>query len=142
MKKALLYMMLLVASSVFAQDWQINLGEAKKLAKKESKKVIMVFQGSDWCAPCIKLDKKIWNTDVFKAYQKEHYVMLRVDFPRRKKNQLPEEQKTHNHQLAMNYNRDGIFPLVVVLGENGEILGKTGYKKLTPQAYINHLESF
>ena len=32
----------------------------------EDKNIIIVFSGSDWCAPCIKLDKNIWQSDAFK----------------------------------------------------------------------------
>ena len=42
-----------------SQNWMTDLEESKKLASGENKKIILVFQGSDWCAPCIKLEKKI-----------------------------------------------------------------------------------
>ena len=129
--------------SIQAQDWQTDLQTAKNLAQKENKPIILVFSGSDWCAPCIKLDKKIWQSEDFKAYAKDHYVMLRADFPRRKKNRLPEAQQAKNEKLAETYNPNGNFPLVVVLNAKGEVLGTTGYKRrLTPNAYIKLLNSF
>lgn len=126
-----------------AQDWQTDWQTAKSLAQKENRPIILVFSGSDWCAPCIKLDKKIWQSEDFKAYAKDHYVMLKADFPRRKKNRLPEAQQAKNEKLAEIYNPNGNFPLVVVLNAKGKVLGTTGYKRrLTPNDYIKLLNSF
>ena len=59
MKKILSIALVLLATitTVNAQEWQKNLDEAKAIASKESKPIILVFQGSDWCAPCIRLDQ-------------------------------------------------------------------------------------
>ncbi|MDG3581401.1 MULTISPECIES: thioredoxin family protein [Flavobacteriaceae] len=125
-----------------AQEWQKDLKKAEKIASTEDKPIVLVFQGSDWCAPCIKLDKEIWSTDAFKNYAKEHFVMLKADFPRRSKNKLAAEQQEKNNKLAETYNPEGYFPLVVVLDKSGTVLGKTGYKKTTPEEYIKTLNSF
>ncbi|WP_036155543.1 thioredoxin family protein [Maribacter forsetii] len=144
MKQYLVLIMMLIsgAGSVLAQDWNTDFTTAKELAETNDLPIILVFQGSDWCAPCIKLDRAIWSTNEFKEYAKEHYVMLQADFPRRKKNALPEEQLNKNKVLAENYNRQGIFPFVVVMNANGEVYGETSYKKLTPKEYIEELNSF
>jgi len=125
-----------------SQEWNTDIEVAKSKANKQQQNIVLVFQGSDWCAPCIKLDKEIWSTEIFKTYAKDHFVMLQADFPRRKKNRLPKEQQDHNNKLAETYNKNGHFPLVVVLDKNGEILGQTGYKKLSPSEYIALLTSF
>ena len=125
-----------------AQEWQKDLKKAEKIASTEDKPIVLVFQGSDWCAPCIKLDKEIWSTDAFKNYAKEHFVMLKADFPRRSKNKLAAEQQEKNNKLVETYNPEGYFPLVVVLDKSGTVLGKTGYKKTTPEEYIKTLNSF
>lgn len=124
-----------------AQEWQSDLQEAKKIATVENQKIILVFQGSDWCAPCIKLDNEIWSSDEFKAYAKEHYVMLLADFPRKKKNKLSKSQQEKNNKLAEEYNKQGFFPFVAVLDKNGELLGSTGYKKVSVTEYIEMLNS-
>lgn len=134
--------MLILPLITIAQDWQTDFETAKKLAKEQSKPIILVFQGSDWCAPCIKLDKEIWSTDEFKAYSREHFIMLKADFPRGRKNRLSSEQEEKNNALAEKYNKEGYFPLVVVLDKNGKVLGTTGYKKLSPSEYIELLNSF
>lgn len=140
--KKIVYLLLFVSTMSFGQDWITDFKKAKEIATTKDQKIILVFQGSDWCAPCIKLDREIWSTDTFTAYAKDHYVMLQADFPRKKKNALPEAQATANAQLAETYNRQGIFPFVVVLDAKGNVLGQTSYKKIAPKEYISHLESF
>ncbi|WP_291871615.1 thioredoxin family protein [Maribacter sp.] len=137
-----LSLVLFVNLTVAAQDWQIDMTTAKELAQDNNKLIILVFQGSDWCAPCIKLDKEIWSTEEFKSYAAEHFVMLQADFPKRKRNALPQEQTIKNKKLAEQYNPKGYFPFVVVLNTSGKVLGQTSYKKLAPTKYIDLLESF
>lgn len=143
MKKHALIIILLSFISItsFAQEWVYDLNQAKELAKIGDKKIILVFQGSDWCGPCMKLDRKIWQSNEFKDYAKDHFVMLKADFPRRKKNQLSDQQKAKNEKLAEKYNSKGYFPLVVVMDKDANVLKETGYKKLSPKEYIEHLNS-
>ena len=92
-------------TTVNAQEWQTDFARAKEIASKENRPIILVFQGSDWCAPCIKLDREVWGTEAFKTYAKKHYVMLQADFPRKSKNALSEEQTKANAKLAEKYNK-------------------------------------
>lgn len=134
--------MLLTAHGVSAQDWVLDFDTAQQTAQSEDKIIVLVFSGSDWCGPCIKLEKTIWTTDEFNAYAKENYVMARADFPRRKANALSQEQQAKNNKLAEIYNPKGYFPLVVILDKNLTVLGRTGYKKMTPTEYVEHINSF
>tara|TARA_R110001606_G_C15374675_1_gene649865 strand:+ start:1717 stop:2154 length:438 start_codon:yes stop_codon:yes gene_type:complete len=143
MRKALLFLIFIFSiTSIQAQNWITDFTTAKEEAVKNNKPIILVFQGSDWCAPCIKLDREIWSTEVFKNYSSEHYIMLQADFPRKKKNKLSDKQTENNKQLAEIYNKQGFFPFVVVLDHEGNILGQTSYKKTTPENYIKELNSF
>ena len=120
---------------------QTDFHTAKEIASKENRPIVLVFQGSDWCAPCIKLDKQVFSTETFQRYAKDHFVMLIADFPKKKKNALSQEQQLKNNALAEKYNQRGIFPLVVVLNQDGDVLGETGYIKADASTYILHLES-
>ncbi|MDP5082548.1 MAG: thioredoxin family protein [Winogradskyella sp.] len=134
--------MLVSITSTIAQEWQTDFATAKDLATKQNKPIILVFQGSDWCAPCIKLDREIWSTETFKKFASTNYIMLQADFPRRTKNSLSESQTAANAKLAERYNKNGIFPFVVVLDSKGKVLGETSYKKTTPEKYIEELNAF
>lgn len=142
MKNFVVLIFSLFTSVLFAQDWKESYQEALATAESQDRPLILVFAGSDWCGPCIKLDRQIWQSSEFKAYSKENYVLYKADFPRKKANQLPEGLASQNDELAEKYNSKGYFPLVVVLDKSGAVLGKMGYLKNSPSAYISHLNSF
>lgn len=140
--KFTLFLSLIGTMTINAQSWQTDFDSAIQDASTSNRIIILVFKGSDWCAPCIKLDKDVFQTEKFKQYAKEHFVLLEADFPRKKKNALPEELQKKNNALAEKYNPNGIFPFVVILNDLGQVLGETGYMKTTVNEYILHLESF
>lgn len=125
----------------FGQDWKENYADALTLSVDENKPIVVVFAGSDWCAPCIKLDKSIWQSEEFKAYSSENYILYKADFPRKKVNRLAAEQTKQNAALAERFNPKGHFPLVVVLNSKEKVLGKMGYKNVSPQEYISLLNN-
>ena len=141
-KLSLVLILLFITTLLFAQNWKSNFEGALESAASDNKPVILVFAGSDWCAPCIKLEKEIWESDYFKAYAKDHYIMYKADFPRKKSNKLSKELELQNKNLAEKYNAKGYFPLVVILNKDGKVLGETGYKKMSPEDYTKHLNSF
>ncbi|MDA9360739.1 thioredoxin family protein [Flavobacteriaceae bacterium] len=136
----ILFVLMMNTAGLFAQEWRSDWDTAKVEAEQPNKKLILVFSGSDWCIPCIKLEKEIWKSPAFIQYAQKHYVLFRADFPKRKKNKLPETIQQLNDRLASEYNPKGYFPLVVVLDSVGEIKGQLGYEKVTPEAYIALIE--
>ncbi len=141
MKKIALGIILFVSTIGFAQDWQTDLEAAKKLATDQDKNIIIVFSGSDWCAPCIKLDKNIWQSDAFKNQSANDWILLKADFPRKKANELSKDQTAHNRKLAEKYNIEGSFPLVVLVDKNGKVHGKMGFKNVSPEEYIKMIHA-
>lgn len=142
MKKLLLVLLLLTPHFFQAQNWQSNFEQAKEIAVKEGKNIVLVFSGSDWCAPCMKLEKNIWNSEDFKAEAQQNWIIYKADFPKKKANQLSEELTQQNKQLAEKYNKNGSFPLIVLLDSTGKVLGMTGFKNSSPEDYINLIHSF
>jgi len=135
------FLFVLFTLTLSAQNKTNDFEKIKEKAAAENKNILLIFQGSDWCAPCMKLEKEIWSSDEFKTYAANHLVVYKADFPRKKENQPDSEQVKFNKQLAEKYNSKGFFPYVAVLDPNGKVLGETGYKKLSPAEYIEHLES-
>nr|WP_299070043.1 thioredoxin family protein [uncultured Allomuricauda sp.] len=124
-------------------QWQDNFADAVKVANEENKPIVLVFSGSDWCAPCIRFKKKILESEEFKNYAKANYVIYNADFPRKKKNQLPQDKLNANKTLAEKYNSTGYFPLVVLLDKKESVLGKTGFNtKTSPGEYISLVNDF
>ena len=142
MTKTFFILFFVISFTSFSQNWITNFEAAKVLSAKQNQNIVLVFQGSDWCAPCIKLDKEIFSTPEFQNLAKDHFVMLQADFPRRKANKLSKALTEQNSKLAAKYNNNGYFPLVVVLDKNGTVLGKMGYEKSKPESYFNKLKAF
>ena len=125
----------------FGNDqWLADFTSAKTEAKNEKKHIIVNFSGSDWCGPCIRMHKEIFDTEDFTAYAKENLVLVRADFPRLKKNQLPAEQLKKNNDLAIKYNPDGDFPLTVLLDADGKVIKEwKGYQNVSPKDFVEQI---
>ena len=140
MKKVILLSFVFIFTSIhgYSQNWLTDFTTANELSLEQQKKIVLVLSGSDWCGPCIKLDNEIGKSAEFKEYASGNVIMLKADFPRKKKNKLSEEQQEHNDLLAEKYRAE--FPLIVVLNPSGEELGRIGFKKdYSPKDYINYI---
>ena len=136
MKVLLILFTILFVNVSNAQNWQNNFEEAKALAIKENKNIVLVFSGSDWCAPCMKLEKTVWMSDAFAKEADKSWVTYKADFPKKKANQLSPDLTEQNKKLAEKYNKGGSFPLVVLLDKNGKVLGMTGFKNVSAEEYV------
>jgi thioredoxin-related protein len=103
-------------------QWLINFDEAKIEAKQEHKMILLNFSGSDWCGPCIKMKKEVFESEAFNTIASKRLILVRADFPRAKKNQLSKEQTKHNEALAEKYDPLGKFPFTVLLDPNGKVI--------------------
>ncbi|RTY92186.1 thioredoxin family protein [Flavobacterium sp. RSP46] len=142
MKKYTLILFLFLGTFGYSQNWESDFNDAKIKAIKENKNILLVFSGSDWCAPCIKLENTIWKSEDFKNEAKQKWVIYKADFPKKKANLLAANLTASNKKLAEQYNKSGNFPLVLLLDKTGTVLGITGYKNVTPQEYIQIIHSF
>lgn len=102
--------------------WHYNLSEARELAMKEHKHILLNFSGSDWCGPCILLRKEVLDHAAFSQTADSLLVLVNADFPRMKKNQLSKDQQKLNDQMADQYNTKGEFPLTLLLNADGKVL--------------------
>ena len=119
MKYLIIISFLLSATLGQAQDaqWHTDFDQAKKVAAREGKPILMYFTGSDWCSPCKMLKKDFWQSDKFIA-QANDFVLLEVDIPFREDIISP-EQKAKNKELQKKYNKDKSFPTVLALDASG-----------------------
>ena len=100
MKRIFVVVVFFLSFSAIAQNWQTSFEEAKSKAIKENKNIVLVFSGSDWCAPCMKLEKNVWNSNVFQTEAEKNWVIYKADFPKKKANQLNPELTEQNKKLA------------------------------------------
>lgn len=128
---------------VSANGWETSFENAKKKAEKEHKLILLSFSGSDWCGPCIRLHKEVFESTSFKDFAESSLVLINADFPRLKKDQLPKDLQKENDNLADKYNPQGSFPYTVLLDENGKVI-KTwdGFPNTTAEQFTGQLKDF
>jgi thioredoxin-related protein len=102
---------------VLKVNWETSYKKALKKAEKENKPVLIYFSGSDWCGPCIKLDKELFHTEKFVDYANKNMVLYLANFPRNK-DLVTEEAKKDNKMLAKKFNNS--FPMLLFVDKNGK----------------------
>lgn len=121
-------------------EWLADLGAAQALAKATNRPIVAVFSGSDWCKPCIIYEQEVFSKPAFAAFAKDRLVLAHFDFPRQKKNLPSAAQLKLNEAAAAQLNREGDFPLAVILSPEGKVLAKTGYISGGPEAFEKYLK--
>lgn len=119
--------------------WLTDIDKAKAAATAKHRYILLNFSGSDWCVPCIRLEKNVFDKDEFISYADSSLVLLKADFPRSKK--LGAEQVSHNETLAEKYNPSGKFPFTVLLDAKGNILKEWEDVPPGPAALISDINS-
>lgn len=130
---------ILASFSIVSVQAQIldNADVAFKLSQESQKPVLLIFSGSDWCAPCIRFQKRVLDDAQFQHYAFDHLILLKADFPQRKK--LTQELVQQNEQLAEKYNPSGQFPHLVLLRPDQSVLFTLFYKNQHPEEFIAQL---
>lgn len=134
-------MMLVVLCCSFS-DWHYDLNDAKLLAKKEHKHILLNFSGSDWCGPCIRMHKEIFDAEVFRKIADSELVLVNADFPRMKKNRPSPRQQELNDAMAEQYNSKGKFPFTVLLTADGKVLKEwDGLPDVKPDEFSQQVQA-
>ncbi|MFT5824141.1 MAG: thioredoxin-related protein [Crocinitomix sp.] len=121
-------------------NWYTDFDEAVAAASAEDKSILMSFSGSDWCVNCMRLERTLFESGEFMTYAKENLILLKLDFPAKKKNKLPEVQQKHNDELAEKYNKGGKFPTVVFLNKDENTLGELAHPLESAAAYMENIK--
>ncbi len=117
-----------------ADGWMTDYNKALEKAKTEKKMVLLDFTGSDWCPPCMQLEKDIFSQAKFKEYAEKNLVLVELDFPQTK--ELAANLKTQNDKLAKDYAIKGYPTLIVLDSEGKKSWEKVGYLPGGPDALI------
>jgi thiol-disulfide isomerase/thioredoxin len=116
-----------------------NAEEAFKVSSETRKPVLLVFAGSDWCAPCIRFERKVMSENSFIRFADENLIILKADFPQRQK--LPAALQRQNEKLAEEYNPKGVFPFFLLLGIDRSVLSTLNYTNESPLEFISEIKS-
>jgi thioredoxin-related protein len=112
----------IIATGLHFSSWEPDFDRAKKTATEKNELILLNFSGSDWCLPCMRLKKEIFDDGDFEKMADSTLVLVNADFPRNKKNQLTKPVLKQNEALADRYNPAGKFPLTLLLDANGNII--------------------
>jgi thioredoxin-related protein len=126
-------------SNPSAANWLFDFETAKKAAIEQKAPILLSFSGSDWCIPCMRLEKELFADSAFIQYANQSLVLLKADFPSKKKNTLSPEQIQHNEVLAEQYNPKGTFPLVVILDATGTVRGYLLNPMVSAEKYLEEI---
>jgi protein disulfide-isomerase len=132
-------LLVMASFNLFAGEslWFEDIEKARTVARETNKPMLLDFSGSDWCIWCKRLDSEVFSKSAFKAYAKDHLILVNLDFPQF--TSQSNELKKQNQQLAQTYQIRG-FPTVILLSSQGEEIARTGYQPGGPEKYIEHLE--
>lgn len=122
---AFVALMIAALPALAGPKWYTDLDEAKAVAAKENKPLLVDFTGSDWCGYCIKLHAEVFDKPEFEEFAK-NYVLVELDFPSKKPQ--PPEEKAKNKATQAKFGVSG-FPTVLLLdAKTGEAYGRqSGY---------------
>jgi thioredoxin-related protein len=122
--------------------WQPDFETARKVAHENHKLILLNFSGSDWCGPCMRMRKEIFESDVFSKMTDTSLVLVNADFPRNKKNRLDEQTEKQNDALADKYNPEGKFPFTLLLDADGNVLKSwDGFPKENAEEFADEIYS-
>jgi len=138
---AFVALMIAALPALAAPKWFTDLDEAKAVAVKENKPLLVDFTGSDWCGYCIKLHAEVFDKPEFEAFAK-NYVLVELDFPSKKPQ--PAEEKAKNKATQTKFGVSGFPTVLLIDAKSGEAYGRqSGYGPGTgPKAYIEKLSAF
>ena len=118
--------------------WMENAAEARSLAKKDGKVLLLDFTGSDWCIWCKRLDAEVFSQPEFALYAARNLVLLKVDFPRDDSKQT-QELREQNGKLAAAYRIEG-YPTIILVSPEGKLIARMGYERGGAANYVKLLD--
>lgn len=120
------------------EGWLVSFEKAKEQADKEGKPILMEFTGSDWCPPCKALHKNVLVKDVFKKEMPKHFVLLKLDNPKDKSKQTPEEIEQYK-KLSKEYKITGV-PSILLSDTGGKVFYRTsGYGGQAAKVWVDEM---
>jgi len=117
--------------------WVNDAEKAKVIAAQQDKPMIVDYTGSDWCSWCVKLDKEIFAKTAFRDFAVEKLVLLKLDFPRRKK--LPVHEQVQNQALMNRFGVSGL-PTLLIFDSTWKKIGKMGYVRGGATPFLTQLK--
>jgi len=118
------------------RGWTTNLESALALAKQNKKFVMAQFTGSDWCPPCIMMQKAVFSKSSFTRLVPKKFILVKIDIPRSNK-----AMSLKNGKVMRNYNVTGV-PTILLFGDDGNEFSRFGASQYpTVEGFIDKLSA-
>jgi len=113
-KQILVIFFMVSASALAKAPWLTSIEEGVKQAEKEGKLVMVEFTGSDWCPPCMMMNKKVFSQEEFLKGAQKNYVLVKLDAPKSDK-----KLAKSTGAVMKKYKIKG-FPTILLLDASGK----------------------
>jgi len=94
--------------------WLKNIPDAQKLSKEQNKPLFIEFTGSDWCPPCIMMEKNVFSKEAFLERAQEKFILVKIDIP-----QADKELSEKNQKVLEEYEVMGV-PTILLMDPAGK----------------------
>ena len=128
----------LQAAAVIDDSWTEDVAAALRQAQRERKDVLMLFTGSDWCPPCIRLEKEILSQSEFLNEITRDFVLVKLDFPRNspQAESITEQNQEWSRQFGVN-----AFPTLFLLDYQAKPFAIAGFSDDSVANYVKMLQT-
>lgn len=107
-------------------------------AVEQKRPLLLIFSGSDWCAPCIRFNREVLSDTGVEAFLNDRVIIVHADFPQR--TTLPTTLVERNEQLAERYNPKGDFPQVLLVNPDKSVRTLLTHTGATPASFIEEVK--
>ena len=109
-----------------AVSWYTSYAVAREKAKKENRRILLFFSGSDWSEASRSLEKELTESKEFGQLVDKKLILVKLDFP--KGTELASGIKKQNEQLQTKFMVSRIPSVLLIKPEDETVIGSiSGY---------------
>jgi S1-C subfamily serine protease/thioredoxin-related protein len=114
------------AGPLYFAEWTQDFLAARDRATRESKDMIVLFDGSDWAVLSIRMSHEIFSRPEFREKVVPKYVLVRADLPSKPEARSLVDDRKRNLRLAAHFGVKRV-PVVFVTDSHGRPYGQMSY---------------
>lgn len=116
------------------KGWVVDYEGAKETARRDAKRILIAFTGSNWCPWSKKLQTQILANPKFVSQASKDFVLVMIDVPKAKDRRADSPDSPN---VALKKEFHASIPGVVITDADGrEIKSYDGYKKGSVEQYL------
>ena len=117
--------------------WLEDFRLAQAIASQLNRDILVAFTGMDSSEWSQRMDREIFQQEVFKDYARKNLVLVRIDFPTRT---LQDEKISEQNRLLAEAHGIRGYPTVLFINPRGQKFGEAKYMKGGPEAFLQSLD--